>query len=286
MDPSLFQDNLVLSNRILYTPSSFAKSNLFHLQEVGSLQAKQPHISQRKDLTSYLFFIVIKGSGRLDYNGHTYSLMQNSCVFLDCRQLYRHESSLQLWNLKWVHFHGPNLNAIYQKYKERGGQPSFKTSQPQRFEDILDSLFEIAASNSYVRDMKICEQLTSLLTLLMEAAWNPGCNAIPSAKIQNTQQIKDYLDMHFQQKITLDQLSELFFINKFYLSRIFTEQFGISINGYLTQIRITHAKQLLRFTTQPIKKIAGECGFSDPNYFARTFRKIEGLSPGEFRKRW
>lgn len=53
---SLFHDELVESNRIIYTPSDFAKSSLFHLQETGTLQAKFPHTSSRTNLSSYLFY--------------------------------------------------------------------------------------------------------------------------------------------------------------------------------------------------------------------------------------
>ena len=87
-------------------------------------------------------------------------------------------------------------------------------------------------------------------------------------------------------EITLEQLAEAFYINKFYLTRCFKEQFGMSVNQYLLQVRITHAKQLLRFTDLAIEKVGHECGMSDANYFSRMFKKVEGISPGEFRRRW
>lgn len=52
------QESIVDSNRILYTPSIFAKTSLFHLQEIGELQALRPHVSSRSNLVSYLFLIV------------------------------------------------------------------------------------------------------------------------------------------------------------------------------------------------------------------------------------
>ena len=120
----------------------------------------------------------------------------------------------------------------------------------------------------------------------MEESWHPDNHARISAKRQNLQQIKTYLEDHYQEKITLEHLSDQFFINKFYLTRIFKEEFGISINSYLTQIRITHAKQQLRFTNKTIEQIGFSCGIEDANYFSRIFKKIEGTSPGEYRKRW
>lgn len=71
MDQELFnpQSSSVSSSRIIYTPSTFARTSLLHLQEVGSLQAVHPHISQREDLVSFLCFIVLSGEGELKYEG-------------------------------------------------------------------------------------------------------------------------------------------------------------------------------------------------------------------------
>ena len=78
----------------------------------------------------------------------------------------------------------------------------------------------------------------------------------------------------------------MFYINKFYLTRIFKEKFGVTLNNYLLQIRITHAKQLLRFTDKTVETIGVECGMGSVHYFSRMFKKIEGISPSEYRKIW
>lgn len=286
MNTSLFIDQHVPSNRIIYTPSLFAKNNLIYLQETGEVTAKQPHISQRKNLASYLFFLVESGSGFLEYDGQTHSLKAGDCVFIDCRKSYAQYTSEDLWTLKWIHFYGSNMNGIYEKYVERGGCPCFHSKKQKVYFQILDELYDIAESSVFIRDMKIYEKITNLLTLLMEESWNPKISRHPSAHKRDLQLVKDYLDLHYQKKITLDNLAEQFFINKFYLTRIFKEQFGVSVTGYLMQVRITHAKQLLRFTDKPIAEIAQECGMNDANYFSRMFRKIEGTSPGNFRKLW
>lgn len=286
MDNSLFQGQLVTSRRIIYTPSDFARTNLIHLQEIGSLQALRPHTSQRENLSSYLVFLVLEGSGTLSYQNRSFPLSKGDCVFLDCRKPYSHRSSDNLWQLKWAHFYGPNLNGIYYKYTQRGGRPCFHAHDPASFENTLDELYSIADSSSYIKDMKIYEKLSSLLTLLMEESWNPDLTRKQHAKKQNLQNIKDYIDSHYQEKITLDTLSEQFFINKYYLTRVFKEQFGVPVVSYLIQVRITHAKRLLRFTDHSIERIGQECGIGDANYFTRIFRKVEGVTPGGYRRMW
>ena len=134
--------------------------------------------------------------------------------------------------------------------------------------------------------MQIYGGLVELLTLLMRESWHPGTVRIASGKKQNLQEIKDYLDTHYREKITLDDLAERFYINKFYLTRVFKEQFGLPVTSYLVQLRITRAKRLLRFTDRTIESIAQDCGLNDANYFSRLFKKIEGTSPGEYRRQW
>ena len=275
----------VRSARILYTPSVFARTSLLHLQEAGSLQAVQPHTSTRTDLVSFLCFIVLSGDGELKYEGVRYSLTAGDCVFIDCRKAYSHSTSDNLWSLQWCHFYAPSLPAVYEKYKERGGRPVFHPDDAVPFTNLLTDLYRLASSSDYIRDMRINEKLSALLTLLMEQSWHPESVTV-SRKRMELSSVKVYLDEHYTEKIVLDDLAEKFFINKFYLSKIFRETYGTTINNYLISKRITRAKQLLRFTDMTVEEVGVAVGLEDANYFSRMFRKVEGISPREYRKRW
>ncbi len=282
-----FQNELTKSTRIIHTPSAFARTSLIHLQEVGSLTAIAPHVSQRESLRSYLFFIVTGGSGELVYNGVTYKVKENDCVFIDCRKPYRQFSSVDLWSLSWVHFYGPTMNEIYDKYSERGGKPVFRSSNFSQYQNHIQAIFDIAGSSSYTRDMQIAEKLTAVLALLMEDAWSSEKSPSGSGHKQlSVMEVKNYIDEHYGEKLSLDELSKIFFINKHYLARIFKERYGVTINGYIAQVRITKAKSLLRFSEKSIEEIGAEVGIPDPNYFARTFKRIEGMAPRDYRRQW
>ena len=282
---NLFSNKDVDSQRILYTPSSFARENLVHLQEIGELQALKRHTSRREGLNSFLFFIVESGLGSLYYGQKHYLLSAGDCVFINCANAYAYETGNALWKLKWIHFYGPQVYEVYQKYKERGGQPVFTPSDPSRFTQIWESVFEKASSSDYIRDMRINQDMNELLTLLMEKSWNPT-EQKQSPKRDDLLKIRDYLQSHYAEKIKLDDLADLFYINKFYLTRIFKDFFGLSIGDYLLQVRITHAKQMLRFSEKSIEEIGYLCGLGAPYYFSRIFKRSEGLAPSIFRSRW
>ncbi|MED9970005.1 MAG: AraC family transcriptional regulator [Ruminococcus sp.] len=285
MEQMMFSEDTVSSNRIIYTPSEFAKSSLLYLQETGELKAQRPHTKSRSGLDSYLFFIVLFGSGELKYNDITYTLKPNDCIFIDCKQPYAHITSDDLWKLKWVHFDGQSMSAVYNKYVSRGGEPAFAVEQPEKYIGLLDDLFAIASSDDYIRDMKINEKLSSLLTLIMSKSWNPG-KTQSAPKRRELSAIKSWLDNNYSAKVSLDDLAAQFYIDKYYLSKIFKEKYGITINTYVSQKRITTAKQLLRFSDKTIEQVGCEIGITDTNYFTRLFRKIEGITPGEYRKLW
>lgn len=275
----------VQSERILYTPSAFARGSLLHLQEVGSLKAVHPHTSMRTDLVSYLFFLVLEGEGSVTYEGRQYNLKQGDCVFIDCRKSYSHSTSNHLWSLAWCHFYASFLPAVYEKYKERGGLPVFHPEKPDAFQKIFVQLYKLAASSDYIRDMRINESLSALLTLLMQESWNPDHVAV-SKKRMELAAVKAYMDEHYTQKLTLDDLEAQFFINKYYLLKIFKETYGMTISSYLISKRITRAKQLLRFTQMTIDEVGCAVGMDGAGYFSRMFKKAEGISPKEYRKQW
>lgn len=275
----------VQSSRIIYTPSDFARTSLLHLQEIGSLKAIRPHTSSRENLVSYLCFVVVEGSGEFYYNRKKYELSAGDIVFIDCHKPYFHRTEKELWTLQWCHFYGPELPAIYNKYQERGGQPVFHPESVSEITELLAGLYTIADSGDYVRDMRINQELSCLLTLLMSYSWHPE-NKVISKKRMELSRIREYLDEHFREKIVLEELARNFYVDKYYLTKIFKEAYGVTITAYILSMRITRAKSLLRFTDMTIEEVGAAAGMSDANYFARSFKKTEGMTPREYRRLW
>ena len=301
----------VQSSRILYTPSPFARSSLLHLQEVGSLSAIRPHTSKREKLQSYLCFMVEDGEGELVYEGKKYELRSGDVVFIDCRKAYSHSTGMNpnagLWSLRWCHFYGPSMPAIYAKYCERGGLPVIRGADVSvdlargadmgrrddvscgadvsQYAAILTDIYALASSSDYIRDMRINGKLNDLLTLLMESSWHREAHTNAPKKMEISR-VKSFLDEHYEEKLSLESVASHFFIDKHYLARLFKEQYGVTLVTYLQQVRITHAKRMLRFTDKSIEEIGLECGIGELNYFSRVFKKLEGVSPSEFRRVW
>lgn len=98
--------------------------------------------------------------------------------------------------------------------------------------------------------------------------------------------ILTYLNERFCTDITLDELSQKFYISKYYLAREFKKAYGETIFQHIIAMRINYAKRLLRFTDKSIDEIAELCGFHDQSYFTKQFKKAENMTCLAFRKRW
>ena len=94
----------------------------------------------------------------------------------------------------------------------------------------------------------------------------------------------NYIDFHYMEPLSLESLAARFVINKNYLSSRFHKEVGMTVTDYINKTRVQRSEELLGKKNLSMQAIAEQCGFSDANYFTRTFKKINGLSPNEFRK--
>ena len=133
--------------------------------------------------------------------------------------------------------------------------------------------------------MIINQLLASLLVEIMKESWHPE-EKRHAAKRASVMEVKEWIDQNYCQPITLEGLANRFFINKYYLSKSFKSQFGATINAYITTVRITHAKQMLRFTGLSLDAIGEAVGITPARYLSEVFSSIEGVSPSVYRKQW
>ena len=99
---------------------------------------------------------------------------------------------------------------------------------------------------------------------------------------QLAQAVKKFLEEHCADEISLEGLAENFGESPFHVSRVFSQQFGISIVEMLTLLRIDRATELLKDMTLSVKEVAAAAGFANSNYFAKVFRRSKGVSPTEY----
>lgn len=94
----------------------------------------------------------------------------------------------------------------------------------------------------------------------------------------------DYMDANYNNNISVDTVAEYVQRSSSYLSRIFKESTGMTINDYLIQLRIKRAMELLKQLDVSIEEICREIGYANVSYFNKMFKTRTGLTPGQYRQ--
>lgn len=104
------------------------------------------------------------------------------------------------------------------------------------------------------------------------------------AQDDTLESILSYVKQHFAEEIYLEKIAEALGIHPKYLSRIFKERTGVNLSEYVSLLRITKAKELLETSQKSVGEIGELVGFENRTTFFRSFKKMEGVSPNEYRK--
>ena len=96
--------------------------------------------------------------------------------------------------------------------------------------------------------------------------------------------VRRYIDLHFKEPLTLEQLAEEAHMNKYYLAHTFKREYGVSPISYMISRRVEESKYLLAETDLSMSQIAQLLGFSSLSYFSQVFRRIQSLTPMEYRQ--
>ena len=98
---------------------------------------------------------------------------------------------------------------------------------------------------------------------------------------ETAKNMKQYLDTHLEETVSLETLSEISSMSRYQLLRLFTREVGVSPYRYLQSIRIAQAKVLLE-QGEAIGKVALDCGFSDQSHFTNYFKSFIGITPKQY----
>lgn len=154
--------------------------------------------------------------------------------------------------------------------------------QMNNFIRLADNLCQVLNSNQYGDDILVNSYLSQVLVLINTLYKNSNHTAdnIMPKLVHNTM---TYIEEHLTEEISLEQLSKFFYLNGTYISRQFKKHTGLSIRSYILAQRISLAKVLLNEG----KNVSDACylsGFYDYANFIRSFTKLVGISPGQYKK--
>lgn len=161
-----------------------------------------------------------------------------------------------------------------------GAREVFEEIVGQRADEYeLFSIFALREDQAVTAD-----DLWQALSHLMDSCMELIGKELLMQQTKPIRVIKEFIETHFAESITLESAAEQVNLSANYVSAIFRKETGVTFSEYLTAKRMEHAVELLRKTDLPIARISEQVGYNDVKYFSKLCKKTLGMKPSEYRK--
>ena len=228
-------------------------------------------------------FYVLSGQGSFLIGGRPHPVEKDDLVIINPRVQHT-EVSDSSQPLEYIVVGVGGMELVIGDNEQRHFQIiNFRDSDPMILAYLKDILQEM--ENKAPGYEAVCKGLLDVLLIRVTRQCHYNARMVPyTNKIsKECSTVRKYIDEHFREKLTLEQLSDMVGINKYYLVHSFTRSYGISPINYLLSLRMQECRYLLQSTNFSMAEISDAVGFSSPCYFSQIFHKATGMSPREFR---
>lgn len=244
----------------------------FKLCAVGEFQ-KQPPVSRNGEPRWNQIIWVKKGRGLFKIGKDEYTLSEGEGIFMRHNIPHSYKAIGDTFHTGWVTFESDDGLINY----TLGNGDSYAFKCPDFMERETSHLLEYAKTEGANKLLLSAAGYSYVAELF---------NAITKRADEIIDKTHDYLVKNYHRPITLDEIAAEVNVDKFSLCRYFAKNHTCSVMDELKQIRISRAKQLLRYSTDSVEEIGKQCGFDSPSYFALRFKELTGKSPLDYRKQY
>lgn len=251
----------------------------FFIEMAGISYCDGTYKIERKNSNLYCFEYIIKGKGTVIINDEVYTPVEGDIYILQKGSNHKYYSDKENpWIKIWFNIKGNLIDQLMQVYK---------LNKIHHIPNLdLKELFLKFISTSKSTTDSTEEIFNKAAIIFHEIILNihSRVKVLKVARDPLALTLKEYLDKHVEDNVSLQNLSDLIFKSVSQTIRLFKREFGITPYDYLLLNRIETAKLLLLNSNMQINEIAFKLNFSDEHYFSNYFKTKVGLSPLKFRR--
>ena len=244
----------------------------------------------------YELYIHVKGAHWFCVDNDRYSLSPNVFILIPpfCMHGLAQEGEMRGYERAWLNLSTEllarlgcgqvDLDALFRSYTSRGHRLFRLTpEETDACVALMDQLQQEARIHSALDRYQCCSRIISFLSVICDAITRAA--PLPAAPLSNSimQQVLTYINNNYTQPISVQDLAHRFGISVSYLSHEFLRYTRRSVYDYVLYRRIMLAREMIT-TPATLNTIAFECGFNDYSNFLRSFNRLVGMSPREYRE--
>lgn len=230
--------------------------------------------------------LVVAGKADFECDRVRYTLVPGDLVVKNAGILHSEMSSptdefeQYCLGISGVHADGMPPNVLVPE----GISPVIPTGNAYEFLKSMTSyLYEISSDNSIKSSDLTRQAIENELSLINMMVMNAVEVSDQTSHSQLVSDVLDYVDDHVYEVMSLDSLAKQFFVSTYHLAHRFKDEVGCTVNQYILNRKLGKAQERLVFSTDPIKQIAADCGYTNLQYFYSVFKKNTGNTPAEMR---
>lgn len=262
----------------LNTPTDYAKSIFLYPLAIGEFNYLPEYSLYRNRYDSYLIILVESGSMEILLENDYVSAPKNSAVILNCYipHAYRTDTGCKAL---WIHFDGKMAGSYYDHLVSEKGNIITLSGFGSAM-SLLKKLNDSFKEHIHMAEAEMSLSINNLLLLLLkpESSKNPMLQ-------DGIQKVTSYITDNFHRDISLYEMADIAGFSPYYFTRRFKKETGYTPHQFLLSTRLAAARYNLSNTEMTVSEISNSCGFTDESAFCYFFKKREGMTPTEYKKR-
>ena len=245
----------------------------------GKSYCNESYLIKREKSDCMVMEYVISGCVVIERGGQSFEAKAGDIYVLQAGvdHLY-YADKKEPWVKIWFNAAGTLTNSLLREYNPRD-MVVFSDAGGKEFFDKVHEIGQNTSISSGEKHRKAAVVFHELLQFLYDKFY--GARSLYS---KETALLKEYLDEHVSQNVSLKELAELVYLSESQVVRIFKRDLGKTPHEYCLERKLMQAERLLRNTNLMVREIADHLGFCDEHYFSYIFKKKLGKTPLECRK--
>lgn len=225
-----------------------------------------------------------KGKGIFRLGNETYHLKEGQGFLISPNAIaYYKADDIEPWSYSWCAFDGINAEGYLKRANLTNSNPIFEYNKDDKINKCFEEMIQ-ATNWEKSSDLRLQSLLYIFLaTIIDEAILDSSYEEAKTNKNLYINKAIDFIHINYSRKIRVSEVAKFIGLDRKYISKLFKDIVGVTIQDYLISFRINKAKEMMKDKQLSIGDVSRSVGYDNPLIFSKIFKKVNGMSPSKYR---